>query len=123
MIKEREYLCSIDNFKKPVVRNKKTAIGLLLLRIILLEPGSDPLHPDMGVGIRRYRYTMCTLDQLKARVKEQIETYLPCFKSSSVEITITRDKRCNIEITVDDTIYIYDSNEAPVPIVLDDAKG
>jgi hypothetical protein len=28
----------------------------------------------------------------------------------------------NIKITIDDTIYVYDSREAPVPITLEDAK-
>lgn len=120
MIKEREYICSIDRFNKPIVKTKKEAIGLLLLRLILLEPGSDPLHPDMGVGIRRYRYTMGTLDELKNRVYNQISTYLPCFPSSNVNIVVNPDHTCNIEITIDDSIYVYDSNEAPVKISLND---
>lgn len=121
-IKEREYLCKIDNFNKPVVYKNKSAIGLLLLRLILLEPGSDPLHPEMGVGIRRYRYSMNTLDKLKKRVQDQIRTYLPCFPASNVNIVLTPDHVCNIEITINDTIYVYDSNEAPIPITIDDAK-
>lgn len=122
MIKEREYICSVNKFNKPVVYDKKKAIGLLLVRLILLEPGSDPLHPEMGVGIRRYRYTMNTLDELKKRVQDQIDTYLPTFRASNVEITLQANHTCNIEITIDDTIYVYDSAEAPVPIRIDDIK-
>lgn len=121
-IKEREYLFSVDKFNKPVVYNQKRAIGLLLTRLILLDPGSDPLHPDMGVGIRKYRYTMNTLEELKKRVKDQIETYLPCFPSSDVTLILTPDKICNIEIRIDDTTYVYNSNEAPVPIRIEDVK-
>lgn len=120
MIKEREYLFSVDNYNKPVVYNKKQAIGLLLVRLILLEPGSDPLHPDMGVGIKNYRYTMYTLEELRKRVEDQINTYLPCFKASNVSIIQTPDHVCNIEITIDDTVYVYDSKEAPVSIELQD---
>ena len=122
MIKEREYLLSTNSFKTPVVCTQKKAIGLLLVRLILLEPGSDPLHPDMGVGIRSYRYSMNTLDKLKARVEEQIKNYLPCFPAANVTIINTPDHKCNIEITIDDTVYVYDSNEAPVPITLEDVK-
>ena len=123
MVKEREYLFSVDQYNKPKVYTKKQAIGLMLVRLILLNPGSDPLHPEMGVGIKNYRYTMNTLEDLRRRVEDQINTYLPCFRSSNVSIVQTDNHVCNIEITIDDTIYVYDSKEAPVPIVIDDAKS
>jgi hypothetical protein len=122
MAKNREYIASISNFNKPIVYEGKRAIGMLLTRLIMLEPGSDPLHPDMGVGITSYRYTMNTLDELRARVKKQIETYLPTFNSSNVTLVITPDHLCNIEITIDDTVYVYNSNEATKKITIDDAK-
>jgi len=118
-IKEREYLMSVDSFKTPKVLKNQDAISMLLLRLILLEPGSDPLHPDMGVGIVKYRYGMNTLDELKKRVEEQIATYLPCFPAASVNLEVTGDHLCNIYITVNDTVYKYDSSEAPVPITID----
>ena len=122
MIKEREYLFSVSKFNKPVIYDKKRAIGLLLIRLILLEPGSDPFRPDMGVGIKNYRYAMGKLDELKQRIQDQIETYLPCFNSANISIVQTPNHLCNIEITIDDTIYVYDSNEAPLPISLSDAR-
>ena len=122
MIKEREYLFSVSKFNKPVIYDKKRAIGLLLIRLILLVPGSDPFRPDMGVGIKNYRYAMGKLDELKQRIQDQIETYLPCFNSANISIVQTPNHLCNIEITIDDTIYVYDSNEAPIPISLSDAR-
>ena len=122
MIKEREYCMSVDNFKRPLIYKNQQAIAILLTRLILLNPGSDPLHPEMGVGITNYRYAFGRLDELKLRVKQQIDTYLSCFSSANVEILITNDNLCNIEITIDDVIYLYDSSEAPVPITLESAK-
>ncbi len=122
MIKEREYLLTTDAFKTPVVLKNQQAIAMLLMRLILLDPGSDPLHPDMGVGIRQYRYAMGREDELRDVVKQQINQYLPCFPAGNVELEITPDKLINIKITIDDTIYVYDSKEAPVPITLEDAK-
>ena len=122
MIKEREYLLSTDAFKTPVVLKNQQAIAMLLMRIILLDPGSDPLHPDMGVGIRQYRYAMGREEELRARIIQQIGQYLPCFPAGNVEFEITPDKLINIKITIDDTTYVYDSAEAPVPITLEDAK-
>ena len=122
MIKETEYCMTVDNFNKPLIYKNQQAIALLLTRLLLLDPGSDPLHPDMGVGIRSYRYAYGRLDELKQRVQQQIRTYLQCFSSANVDIKITDDNMCNIEITIDDAIYLYDSSEAPVPITLDSAK-
>lgn len=122
MIKNREYLLSVNRFNEPIVKEDQKAIALLLIRLILLEPGSDPLHPDMGVGIQRYRWTMNTLPELKKRVKDQINTYLPMYKSAKVELTLTPDKLCNIEISFEDALYIYDSHEGPIPIKIEDLK-
>ena len=44
----KEYLLSVNNFNEPAALEGKQAIGLLLVRLILMEPGTDPLHPDMG---------------------------------------------------------------------------
>ena len=119
----KEYLLSVNNFNEPAALEGKQAIGLLLVRLILMEPGTDPLHPDMGVGIRQYRYAIGKLEQLRKSVENQINTYLPEFANASVSIITCPDKTCNIEIAIDDTVYIYESATAPVPISLEDIKN
>jgi hypothetical protein len=123
MILEREYTLSITPLNRPEVLKNQEAIAMLLLRLILLNPGSDPLHPDMGVGIINYRYAMGRLDELRQRVEDQIHTFLPCFPAGNVEINITPTKLCNILITIDDVLYTYDSAEAPIPISIDSAAS
>ena len=122
MVKEREYLLTVNEFNQPEVLEKQTAIAMLLMRLILLNPGSDPLHPDMGVGIINYRYAMGRLDELKQRVVNQISTYLPYFPSGNVEIEIVGDHYCDILITIEDTIYRYSSQESQIPITIDSAS-
>lgn len=121
MIKEREYLLSTTVLNQPEVFEKQQAIAMLLMRLILLNPGSDPLHPDMGVGIVNYRYAMGRLDELKDRVAKQISTYLPCFPAGNVEIIINEDNTCDIVITINDDQYRYSSKEAPIPITIESA--
>ena len=121
-IKEKEYCLAVDNFKRPKVYEHQQAIAILLTRLILLNPGADPLHPDMGVGITNYRFLLGNVDELRQRVQDQIQTYLQCFSSPKVTIDITEDKLCNIIIEIDDTMYIYDSSEAPIPISLDSVR-
>lgn len=119
-VKRREYLFSTNEYNEPVKVTDKSAIALLLIRLILLNPGSDPLHPDMGVGLREYRYSLDQLQELKKRIEDQIELFLPDFQSAVVALIGTPDRICNIEITIDDTIYVYDSATAPKPIRLAD---
>lgn len=119
-VQEREYVFSVDEFNKPVVYTGEKAIALLLVRLILLNPGSDPLHPDKGVGIANYRYTMNTLPELKARIKSQIETYMKDYTSAVVNLVMTPDHKLNIEITINGTTYVYDSTNAPVSVTLDE---
>ena len=120
---QREYLFSVNQYNEPLVVEGKAAIALMLIRIILLEPGSDPLHPKMGVGIKNYRYSFNQLEELKAKVEEQIRTYLPEFQNATVALNRTEDKLCNIEITINDVVYIYDSATAPVAISLEEIQG
>lgn len=123
--KTREYLLSVDSFKKPEVLTGQQAVCMMLLHLIVLDPGSDPLHPDMGVGIRNYRYAFGRLDELKQRVHNQIMQYLPIYSDAIVNIEITDTKLCNITIDIDGDTYVYDSSEVEYPIYnkIDDAKN
>lgn len=120
---QKEYLFSINEFKEPSKVVNRDAIALLLVRLIMMKPGTNPLHPDMGVGITDYRYGLNNVSDLKRRVEDQIETYLPDFQNATVEIKVTEDKMCNIEISIDDVVYIYDSSTAPIPITLSDIQN
>lgn len=116
-VKQREYLLTVDEFSNPQVVEGKSAVALLLSRLILLEPGSDPLHPDMGVGIRRYRFNSNkdNLQTLQTAIEKQVDTYLPSFQGSEVQLIMNDDKTMNINITVGDTTYVY-SSEVEDPI-------
>lgn len=123
-VKKREYMLSVDNLSKPRVTEGPEAIAFLLIRLLLLNPGSDPLHPDMGVGLEEYRFCIGKLDELEQRIKDQIEMFLPEFLYSEVRIVqITEEKICNLEITIDDITYVYDSSVMPIQLTLEEFAG
>lgn len=122
-IKQKEYLFSVNEFREPRNVTDRESIALLLIRLIMMDPGTNPLHPDMGVGIKKYRYGLNNTSELKTRVEEQIQAYLPDFQNATVEISVNEEKTCNIEISVNDIVYIYDSSTAPIPIKLNDIKS
>ena len=119
-VKQREYLLTTNKFKEPTVVTGKQAIGLLLLRLIMLNPGTDPLHPEMGVGINNYRFGMDVMNTLKKRITEQINTYLPYYSDATVSLVWAPDHTLNIEISHDDTVYVYESGQTSNPITLSD---
>lgn len=119
-IKQREYLFTVNEFNEPGKVEGKNAIALLLMRLIMMDPGSDPLHPSMGVGLKNYRYGLNSLDELKTSIEKQIQIYLPMYQNATVLLIRTPDRTVNIEITIDDVTYVYDSAKAPIPISLDD---
>lgn len=122
-IKNREYTFGVDNYNKPNCVTGNNAIGTRLMELIMMEPGDDPLHPDMGVGLKTFRFGINNLDKLKERVESQIATYLPFYQNVNVTLIQTPDKICNIEIILGDTTYIYDSSSSTKPIKLNDLQS
>jgi hypothetical protein len=124
-VKQREYLFNVDDFSNPQVVDGKSAVALLLSRLMLLEPGSDPLHPEMGVGIRNYRFNSNknALNELKDKIVKQVDTYLPTYQGSEVTLSLTKDKELNVNITVGDTTYVYSSSVEPDTSTLKDLKA
>ena len=119
----REYLLNVNEFNKPEIQVDHNALALLLTRLILLEPGTNPLFPTMGVGIvSKYRFLMQDQEaNLINDIKEQANKFLPGSKCTNVNLIYNDDKTINIEITVDDTVFVYDSTEL-IPITLADMK-
>lgn len=105
--KKKEYFISLDKFNRPAEVTGEKAEAVLLARLILMNPGSNPLHPSMGIGIKqRYRFSMDKLPELQKEIQEQMNQYLPEFADDlSINIILTPDKILNIEIMTATTVY------------------
>lgn len=106
-VAKKEYFISLDKFNRPAEVTGEKAEAILLARLILMNPGSNPLHPDMGIGIKqRYRFSMDKLPDLQREISDQINKYLPDFSNDlSTNIILTPDKILNIEIMTATTVY------------------
>ena len=120
----KEYLLTTNEFLVPDYVEGSNAFGLLMLRLLLLQPGQNPLHPDMGVGLGpKYRFiTEDDMNMLQDRVQEQIITYLPYefINKTKVYMEIKPSHYLKIIITANDTNYVYDTEESETPIELSD---
>ena len=120
----KEYLLTTNEFMVPDSVKGSDAYGLLLLRLLLLQPGQNPLHPGMGVGLGpKYRFiTEDNMNMLQDRVQEQIDTYLSqdFTVKTTVYMEIKPSHYLKIIITANDTDYIYDTEDSNTPIELSD---
>ena len=120
----KEYLLTTNEFMVPDHVEGSDAYGLLLLRLLLLQPGQNPLHPAMGVGLGpKYRFiTEDNMNMLQDRVQDQINAYLPndFINKTTVFMEIKPTHYLKIIISANDTNYIYDTEESETPIELSD---
>lgn len=119
----KEYLLTTDEFRNPKSISGPLAMGVLITRLLLLIPGTNPRHPDMGVGLPTYRFILeSEMSILQSRIRDQINTYLPSNYrgSTKINLTINDNKYLVITIVVDGTSYIYDTEDTDSPIQLSD---
>lgn len=85
-----EPLLSVDKYYKPLVAEGENYSTLLLVRLILLEPGMFQTHPDCGVGlVSRFRYASdVDMVKLSNDIKDQIMKYLPQFTFVNVRCVL-----------------------------------
>lgn len=89
-----EPLLSVDKYYKPLVAKDENYATLLLVRLILLEPGTFQTHPDCGVGlVSKFRYaTDVDMVELQKRIKDQIMLYLPQYSLVNVKCELGDNK-------------------------------
>jgi hypothetical protein len=119
-----ERLLSKNNFEMPAVLKDDDAAVMCIIRLITMDPGTDPLHPDMGVGIfTKFRYSFEEdIRKLKNEITNQIITYMPQLSgvSVSLEVKISRifvTIQFNMNIV---TIIVDNDNKT---VTLDSLKG
>lgn len=84
----KEYTLSINEFIQPKVLSGDQAAYTNIIRLFLLDPGTNQTHPEMGIGIRsRYRFSDTSeISKLREEVKTQMQTYLPNLLTMDVQI-------------------------------------
>ena len=121
----KEYLLSTNEYKEPKVAEGSDAYGILLTRLLLLEPGTNPLHPGMGVGLGpKYRFiSENDMPILQTLIQEQVNTDLPSEFLTATKVYLelkSKSKYLQITIIADDTKYVFDTENSSTPIELSD---
>lgn len=108
--KLKEYILKTNTINETDSFDGQKAIALLVLRLLILEPGKNKLYPNMGLGLcTRKRFILeSNLNALEIETEEQINTYLPQYRSTSVNYSITNDKKLIVTINIDNELYKYE---------------
>lgn len=107
-----EHVFTTSVFNRPLVLKDKDAILTIIVRIILMDPGTYDMIPEAGVGlVKRYRYLNSdNIPQLENDIRDQIDRFLPYFRNVSCRLTLTNDKILYIELDLDDDTFRFKSN-------------
>ena len=112
-----EFSFSVDDFQNPKIFKDAEAVSTLLVRLLLLEPGTIQSHPEAGCGlISKYRYGVEGISsELQSNFQNQIEAYLPQFQGAKISCK-EKDGVLMIAAEIDDTLYgiYYDSNTSEI---------
>ena len=101
-----EFAFSVDDFKNPKSFKNPEAVSTLLIRLLLLEPGTLQSHPEAGLGLySRYSYSAeGTALKLQGEYQSQIERFLPQFQGARVTVK-EKNKTFRISVEIDNTMY------------------
>ena len=103
---------SVDDFKNPKTYSDREAVCVLLVRLLLLEPGTFQSHPNMGVGlVSKYRYGVDVASDLQSNFKNQIELYLPQLQGCRVNVTQSGNV-LNIAVEYNNVLYGVSFNQS-----------
>ena len=116
----KEYLLTTNEFSKPKDVSGSKAVSILLLRLLIMYPGVNPLHPKMGVGLYKYRYiTEDDISILRNEIENQINTYMPEeYQNSEVILKFKEKNILVISIVINNIAYVFDTEESKHPITL-----
>lgn len=120
----REYSLNVDKYNSPLVYKNFNALGVILMRLMLLEPGTITHSPRMGLGlISKYRYIQSDKARdLAQAIRDQIRDYLDSTAVTDVNVTFPNsgENIMVIDISVNQMQfrYFYDRDKITLNMLL-----
>lgn len=85
-----ELLLDFDMFQKPAVRKDILALAQQIQNLVIIEKGTYPNQPNLGVGIANYLFELgdtFTLEKLRTEIDKQIDMFIDP-KDFNIEINL-----------------------------------
>lgn len=112
---KKEELLSLNSFDKPAELSGVKAWCDLIIRLIMMRPGTYPSLPSMGVGLDDYEYSTIesVISELTTRINDQVKTYLPDIPVDTITSTTQQWKQDTLLIF----IIQFSSEKDDLPVV------
>ena len=94
-----EYLLDVDKRQQPKVFTKYEGDRINVFRLIMLEPGTFPTHPTLGVGLVsrwRFRDVDTIKSSLASTIEAQLKDFMPQLIDPQVTVTFVNNTNKNI---------------------------
>lgn len=94
-----EYLMDVDKRQQPKVFSKYEGDRINVFRLIMVEPGTYPTHPTLGVGLVsrwRFRDIDTIKSSLASTIEAQLKDFMPHLIDPQVTVTIVNNNNKNI---------------------------
>lgn len=122
-----EHVLKINSFNQPKILTGTEAIYTLIIRLFLMDKGTNKAHPDMGLGLlKRYRYYDADkLDDIVTDAYDQISRFIPLLTVTSISVSYSStNNSLIITVTVDNDIYyVFSADFEEDTITLSDIVG
>ena len=119
------YDASIPLTKDPTygwaeLRTARQAVQQQMKNLLLTSPGERVMIPDFGVGLKRYLFenlNRAVLGSIEARIRQQVEKYLPYVNLKSVVFQSALDSGQDTVVTD------FDENKISIKISYSFGRG
>lgn len=123
----KEWTLDIDNKQQPKVYEGLNGDRLMIYRLIMLEPGTYPTHPELGVGlVSKYRYR--NEDEIKttlaSNIEAQIRTYMPHVANPQINVAVVKSNGAGtiyINVSLSDALsyqYVIDAESRTLQSIM-----
>ena len=99
---KKEFMLGVNEFNTSKSVEGLEALAYLIQSLLLIEPGTYPNNPDLGVGIHLYEFEILdnpTIDEISTKIEMQINKYIPNINLDSVIVEALPNQK-NIENTL-----------------------
>lgn len=111
---KQELEFKINNFNEPSVLTGKTSLAKLIQNLMLIQPGTYPDAPLLGINIGKYQFETLdssTLSRIESEIRSQTSTFIPGAQVDYIHVETFYNETKEIKNTLGIAISMSDGQE------------